>query len=297
MQLLGEQLVNGGVVEHARADGAHCTFAAALEEADVLGEDFVIDLLVDVLKMDVVEPVRVFAQPLHRIHTGVTQMSRVKAKPRDFVGDVLCQTVDLVRELDVATRVWMDDGAYAPRRCLLCNRADVLHHAPPILIGEARRTIRMPRCIVALVMSPVHDGEIRCPAPLTLLARQWRQLCDDAADIVDLPQEILAILCCDKIVKYCACDNRDAVLFQFRADEVDVERQIAVGTEFDRPKAGFTRLIEYRLPLRQIGILHVVYAPTAGGAGDMNRHICTSLSLLNEKLLFYYTAGIRMIHT
>ena len=27
------------------------------------------------------------------------------------------------------------------------------------------------------------------------------------------------------------------------------------------------------------------------------RHICTSLSLLNEKLLFYYTARIRMIHT
>ena len=95
----------------------------------------------------------------------------------------------------------MDNGAYTPIRRLLCNHADMLHHAPPILIGEARRTIRMPRSIVALVMSPVHDGEIRCPATLTLLARQRRQLCDDSADIVDLPQEILAIARSDKIVK------------------------------------------------------------------------------------------------
>ena len=55
-----EGSLDGGIIQGACADGAHGSFAAAVEETDVLAHDLLVNLLVDILEVDIIQNVSVF---------------------------------------------------------------------------------------------------------------------------------------------------------------------------------------------------------------------------------------------
>ncbi len=84
-----------------------------LEEADLLAQHAVEDGLVDVLKVDVVQPVGIAASVSTGIHAGIIAMAGVEAEAGDVLRDVRGHPLDLIGEFDIAARMRMDDGAHA----------------------------------------------------------------------------------------------------------------------------------------------------------------------------------------
>src|SRR5690606_37214753 len=109
----GEKGADRRIGDDTAADRAHDSSSAGLEKADALAHHAVENGTVDVLEMDVVDPVPVAPQRVERVHSGVIAVAGVDAEARHVGGNVGGKPVDLVPELDIAARVWVDDGAHA----------------------------------------------------------------------------------------------------------------------------------------------------------------------------------------
>ena len=202
--------------------------------------------------MDVIQLIGVLFEVLHRVHVRIVQMAGIQTQTGNLIRDIAHDLFDLVCKLDVAACVRMDDRTNAPFVGALAYGADVAHEARPFLIGEARCGIRMTGGVVALVVSPVHNGHVRRRELLTIVCPQHRQLGigDQAADVVYRVQHALLIVRVEQVVEDRTCDNGKAVLFQLVCDQLRVDRQITVGAKLDGAVSGFPCFLQYARPRR-----------------------------------------------
>jgi hypothetical protein len=90
----------------------------------------------------------------------------------------------------------------------LGDGADRRHHAFPRPGVEPRRAIGMAGGEIALVMTPVHDGQVRRGVTLTRVRRRLQQCRNEIANLIGLTQQVLPVGRRDQIVENGACDNR-----------------------------------------------------------------------------------------
>ncbi|MNF92482.1 hypothetical protein D3C84_751280 [compost metagenome] len=153
-----------------------------------------------------------------RVHACVIEMPGVQAQPGDFIGNVVHQARQLVGELDVATGVGMDDGADAvlmPGD--VSDGADVRHHGVPACIVQARGAVRVTGCVVAGLVAPVDDHQIRPGMALAGLLRHGRQLFEQGADVVSLAQQFRQVGGVDQVVENRPGNHVQAMFGQGRA--------------------------------------------------------------------------------
>ena len=171
----------------------------------------------------------------------------------------------------------VNNGPDAPRSGLLGNALDVPHHAGPVLIAEARSPIAMASVVVALIVAPVHNRQVRRRIALAWLCRQLRQLRDDAADVIDLLEDVRIIVLGQQIIEDGPCHDADVILLELLAHDIDIERQIPVRSELNGLVASLPRFIEHLLPRWQIRVLDIIDAPAARCACNMDSHGCILL--------------------
>ena len=103
-------------------------------------------------------------------------MAGIQTQTGDLIRDIAHDLCNLVGKFNVAARVRMDDWAYTPFVRAFTYSADVAHESRPFLIGKTRRGVRMACGVVALVMSPVHNGHVRRGELLAVVGLEHRQL-------------------------------------------------------------------------------------------------------------------------
>ena len=106
--------------------------------------------------------------------------------------------------------------------------------------------------VVALVVSPVHNGHVRRGELLAVVGLEHRQLGvgDQAADVVNRVQHALLIVCVEQIVENGACYDGKTVLFQLICDQLGIDGQVAVGPELDGAVTGFAGFLQHARPGR-----------------------------------------------
>ena len=125
--------LDAGIIQRAGADGAHGSFAAAVEETDVLAHDLLVNLLVDILEVNVVEDISVLLEVGHGIHIAIVEVAGVQAEAGDLIRHVLYVAGDLIGELDVGAGVRVDHGTDAPAVGALADCADMTEELFPLL--------------------------------------------------------------------------------------------------------------------------------------------------------------------
>lgn len=143
----------------------------------------------------------------------------------------------------------------------------------------------MASVVVALIVAPVHNRQVRRRIALAWLCRQLRQLRDDAADVIDLLEDVRIIVLSQQIIEDGPCHDADVVLLELLAHDIDIERQIPVRSELNGLVASLPRFIEHLLPRRQIRILDIIDAPAARCACNMDSHGCIPPFLISLCLL------------
>ena len=106
--------------------------------------------------------------------------------------------------------------------------------------------------IVALVVSPVHNGHVRRGELLAVVGLEHRQLGigDQAADVVNRVQHALLIVRVEQIVENGACHDGKTVLAKLVGYQLCVNRQVAVGAKLDGAVTGFAGFLQYARPGR-----------------------------------------------
>src|SRR3984957_4410549 len=157
-----EQIPQSEIVDPAATDWAHDALSAGIEEPDMLVHDIGVLRVVNVLKVDIVEEGGVAPDDLNWVHSRVVEVARVEAEPGDLFREVFCDTVELVFELDVAAGVRGENRTDAiPFSRKFRDGMDIGDHAIPRRLFETGSPTGVSSCIVALVVAPVHHGEVR----------------------------------------------------------------------------------------------------------------------------------------
>ena len=179
-------------------------------------------------------------------------MTGIQTQTGDLIRDIAHDLFNLVCKLDVAACMRMDNRTNAPFVCALAYSADVAHEARPFLVRQTRRGVRMACGVVALVVSPIHNGHVRRGELLAVVGLEHRQLGigNQAADVVNRVQHALLIVLIEQIVENGACHDGKTVLFQLICDQLCVNRQVAVGAKLDGAVTGFTGFLQYARPGR-----------------------------------------------
>ena len=202
--------------------------------------------------MAVIQLVGVLFEVFYRIHVRVVQVTGVQTQTGNLVRNIADNLFNLVRKLDVAACMRMDDRAHTPFVCAFTYSADVAHEARPLLVRQTRRGVRMACGVVALVVSPVHNGHVRRGELLAVVGLEYRQLGvgDQAADVVNRVQHALLIVCVEQIVENGACYDGETVLAKLVGYQLCVNRQVAVRAKLDGAVTGFTGFLQYARPGR-----------------------------------------------
>lgn len=110
--------------------------------------------------------------------------------------------------------------------------------------SDRRGAVSVACGVVALVVSPVHNGHVRRGEFLAVVGLEHRQLRvgDQAADVVNRVQHALLIVCVEQIVENGACHDGKPVLFQLICDQLGIDGQVAVGAKLDGAVTGLCRL-------------------------------------------------------
>ena len=179
-------------------------------------------------------------------------MAGIQTQTGDLIRDIAHDLCNLVGKFNVAARVRMDDRAHTPFVRAFTYSADVAHESRPFLIGKTRRGVRMACGIVALVVSPVHNGHVRRGELLAVVGLEHRQLGigDQAADVVNRVQHALLIVRVEQIVENGACHDGKTVLAKLVGYQLCVNRQVAVGAKLDGAVTGFAGFLQYARPGR-----------------------------------------------
>ena len=179
-------------------------------------------------------------------------MAGIQTQTGDLVRNIAHDLCNLVGKFNVAARVRMDNRTNAPFVCALAYRADVAHEARPFLVRQTWCRVRMACGVVALVVSPVHNGHVRRGELLAVVGLEHRQLGvgDQAADVVNRVQHALLIVCVEQIVENGACYDGKTVLFQLICDQLGIDGQVAVGPELDGAVTGFAGFLQHARPGR-----------------------------------------------
>lgn len=85
-------------------------------------------------------------------------------------------------------------------------------------------------------------------------------------------QQALNVRLADQIVKNRAGHQRQAMLLQRGTQRLALRRQIAPRPQLDAAVAGRRRFLQNRGIGRQMGVVRIIHAPTAGRIGDRQSH-------------------------
>ena len=206
-------------------------------------------------------------------------MAGVENKARHVVRDLLSQTVDLVGKLNVAAAVRVQHRTHAVAVCAFAQTLEVADQLGPAGFVQTRCTVGVTGGIVALIVTPVHDGHIRGRPALAGLAGKRRQLGDQLADAVDLLEQLFVVVVAEHVVKDRTGYDRKLIFVQLLSDALDiVGRDPAVRAELNGAITRLMRLAQHPLPSRQIRVGDVVHTPAAGCAANVYTHGVFSFS-------------------
>ena len=213
-------------------------------------------------------------------------MAGIQAQTADIIRNILHDALDFVGELDVGACVRMNDRTHAPAVCSVAHSAHVLDESSPLLVIHARCAVGMACVEVALVMTPIHNRQVRRRPLLSLVYRQLRHLRigDELADVIDSLEYARLVFRRHQIVEDGADNDAQTVLVQLLCHEVHIVRDVAPRAKLDGTITCLTCFGKHAGPRRQIRVFRIVYAPAARSAANVHAH--------NHILLFYHARGL-----
>lgn len=202
-------------------------------------------------------------------------MAGIQAKPCKIGRDIVDNALQLIGEFDISARMGMDrrmHSVFVARECR--DRVNVVDHALPGFIIEARSPIRMARGEVAHIMPPVHHGEIRRCIALTRMGFGLGQPSDQRAYLIGLSQQVVTVCRRNEIVEYRACNDLQTTLIERIRHTHQIEWQITVGPKLQTTETGRLRFIKHLFPRGKMRIFDIIDTPATGSRryGDWVGH-------------------------